>query len=162
MLDFATRIEQAYQKLDQRLQKREPHGSKNKDIPFTGGLISPCDLVAYQIGWGKLLLSWYQAGVSGSEIEIPLKGFGWDYEALANHFYRQHARKSLPTLRRELRTTVDEILVVVTDAQRAGQLEATGIWDWCTLKSGKAWPLKKWIQVNTVAPYQRAARLLKP
>lgn len=41
------------------------------------------------------------------------------------------------------------------------QLDQRGIWAWCTLASGKQWPLSKWIRVKTASPYKRAVQLIK-
>jgi hypothetical protein len=49
----------------------------------------------------------------------------------------------------------------VEKEHHSGNLQRIGIWPWCTLKSGKDWPLYKWVQVNSVAPYKRAISLIK-
>ena len=54
-----------------------------------------------------------------------------------------------------------QILEIVKIEQQANQLDQIGIWAWCTLASGKQWPLSKWIRVNTASPYKRAVLLIK-
>ena len=53
------------------------------------------------------------------------------------------------------------LLEIVKIEQQANQLDQIGIWAWCTLTSGKQWPLSKWIRVNTASPYKRAVQLIK-
>lgn len=114
------------------------------------------DLIAYQIGWGTLLLSWYQAGLKKKKIQMPGAGFSvWDYNGLAEHFYKEYAGQ-LDAQLKQFHTIVTAIIAVTEKEYLTRNLSKHGIWDWCTLKSGKQWPLEKWIQVNTVAPYKRA------
>lgn len=40
-----------------------------KQIEGTGGKVSITDHVAYQIGWGKCLIGWYESGIKG---EVPI------------------------------------------------------------------------------------------
>jgi hypothetical protein len=56
---------------------------------------------------------------------------------------------------------VAEIIALVETEYATGNLEKEGVWGWCTLKSGKHWPLSKWVQVNTVAPYKRARVMIR-
>ena len=57
-------------------------------------------------------------------------------------------------------TIVIEIVQIVEQESVSGNLDKLGVWKWCNLKSGKQWPLRKWIRVNTIAPYKRAYKLL--
>ena len=60
-----------------------------KVIDGTGGKVSIADLIAYQIGWAKCLIRWYESGIKGEMPEMPGDGFSaWDYVAIARHFYQ--------------------------------------------------------------------------
>ena len=50
---------------------------------------------------------------------------------------------------------------MVKKEHETGNLNKIGVWPWCTLASGKQWPLSKWIRVNTVSPYKRAASMIR-
>lgn len=114
------------------------------------------NIVSYQIGWGTLLIEWYQAGIEKRTIQMPGAGFStWDYKGLAEHFYKEYAG-SLETQLKQFHQIVAKIIAITEKEYASGNLSKLGIWEWCTLKSGKQWPLEKWIQVNTVAPYKRA------
>lgn len=131
-----------------------------KILEGTGGKVSVRDIIAYQIGWGKLLLGWYQSGVDGKLPEMPGEGFSsWDYVGLAEHFYKKYLLKDLDQQLKELEEVVGMIVEMVEG--EVDQLDQIGVWSWCTLKSGKEWPLRKWVRVNTVAPYKRASASLR-
>lgn len=126
------------------------------------GTISISNLLAYQIGWGTLLLGWYKAGIKNKTPEMPGEGFTqWDYTGLARHFYHRYNSYNFEQKIALFRTVIDEISTITEQEQALGRLNVPGIWPWCTLRSGKMWPLSKWIQVNTIAPYKKAIRLIK-
>lgn len=126
-------------------------------IEGTGGTVSVADILAYQIGWGKLLVSWYQSGMTGELPLMPGEGFtSWNYTKIAQHFYQKHHYDAGKQQEKEFESIVHEILKIIEKEDAAGNLDKIGIWDWCTLSSGKQWPLSKWIHINTIAPYKRA------
>jgi len=133
-----------------------------KVIESTGGKISVADLIAYQIGWGKCLVRWYEAGIKGITPDMPGEGFlKWEYKAIANHFYQKYQYDGGEQQMRIFSALVEKILKIVQEETRANRCDQIGIWPWCTLRSGKQWPLSKWIRVNTVSPYKRAILLIK-
>lgn len=133
-----------------------------KCIEFSRQQISLNNLVAYQIGWGKLLMSWYLAGIEGKMPAMPGEGMTvWNYKALAECFYLKYSYENSHKQYHEFYLIVKNILEIVEKEYQTGQLDQLGIWPWCRLKSGKQWPLSKWIKVNTVSPYKRACLLIK-
>lgn len=129
-----------------------------KAIDFTGGKVSISDALAYQIGWGNLLIGWYTAGIQNQIPQMPGEGFStWDYVGLAQHFYTAYGSKDLAEQLQIFKEVVQRILEIVEKEYQTGNLDKTRIWQWCTLPSGKEWPLSKWVTVNTVAPYKRAS-----
>lgn len=133
-----------------------------KEIDGTGGKVSISDLIAYQIGWGKCLIRWYETGLKGEMPDIPGDGFlKWDYNAIAKHFYQKYSYNSSEQQLRMFGEVVAKILEIAEREDQTRNLDRLGVWSWCTLASGKQWPLSKWIRVNTVAPYKRAVQLLK-
>ncbi|MGE0010515.1 MAG: ClbS/DfsB family four-helix bundle protein [Candidatus Babeliales bacterium] len=133
-----------------------------KKMQGTGGLVSAADILAYQIGWGKLLIGWYVAGINQVTVEMPGEGFStWDYTAIAQYFYHKYADWDKSRFIKEFEKVITKIIDITEKEYASGNLNNVGVWSWCTLKSGKAWPLSKWITVNTIAPYKRARSLLK-
>lgn len=133
-----------------------------KEIDGTGGKISVVDLIAYQIGWGKCVISWYEAGIQNQMPAMPGEGFSkWDYVAIAQHFYQKY-HYSVPFEQNQaFDQTVQQLLHIVEEEYQTGYLDQVGIWPWCTLQSGKQWPLSKWIKINSSSAYKRAACLVK-
>lgn len=118
------------------------------------------DVVAYNIGWGKCLIRWYEAGIKGEMPEMPGEGFSkWDYEGLKKHFHQKYRVDGREKQMVVFRDVVDKIIQIVDEEEE--NLQKLGVWEWCTLRSGKQWPLEKWIRVNTIAPFKRSASELK-
>ena len=133
-----------------------------KTIEGTGGPVSVHDIIAYQIGWGKLLLNWYHAGQENIMPVMPGEGFStWDYAGLAKHFYSKYRYTHNAQQEQELHNLVTEIIKIVESEYQIGNLDKLGVWPWCTLKSGKQWPLSKWVTINTVAPYKKATATIR-
>lgn len=133
-----------------------------KIIDGTAGKVSVSDIIAYQIGWGKSLIRWYEAGIQGKMPEMPGEGFlAWDYLGIARHFYQIYQFDSAEGQMRIFHQVVLRILEIVEVEDQTGNLDRMGVWPWCTLSSGKKWLLSKWIRVNTVSPYKRATALIK-
>lgn len=121
------------------------------------GPISVRDVIAYQIGWGQLLIGWYESGLQRKNPDMPGEGFlKWDYTGLAKHFHEKYRLDGSSKQLAVFDKTVERIISIVETEHKADQLDKVGVWDWCTLKSGKQWPLSKWIRINTVAPYRKA------
>lgn len=147
--ELLTHIHQAYSKLDGELaavdRDRERLGTLQ-------GNVSCCDVIAYQIGWGQQLLRWDAEEKQGKKPEMPSPDFKWNQlGALAQSFYDRESEKSLSQLRTEFAALVEDILTWVTKLDEE-TLFQPGQRRW----TGEKWPLVKWIQVNTVAPYGSA------
>ncbi|MDR3624941.1 MAG: ClbS/DfsB family four-helix bundle protein [Chlamydiales bacterium] len=133
-----------------------------KKIKGTGGTVSITDLIAYQIGWGSLVIGWYDAGIRGETPKMSGEGFtNWNYVAIAQYFYQKYNfnnDKDLQT--RAFLQVFMRLITIVEQEYQTGNLDKLGVWPWCTLPSGKQWPLSKWIKVNTSSPYKRAFTLI--
>jgi hypothetical protein len=155
-------IQKAYDQFIQAVSNISASTRRTKMIEGTGGKVSVSDLVAYQIGWGKCLIRWYEAGIKGDSPEMPGDGFlNWDYVLIAKHFYEQYRYDASNQQMAVFEKVVSQILEITETEQQTGNLDQEGIWCWCALSSGKQWPLSKWIRVNTVSPYRRAIHLMK-
>jgi hypothetical protein len=133
-----------------------------KEIEGTGGKVSVADVIAYQIGWGKCLISWYEAGIKQEKPQMPGEGFStWDYTTIALHFYQKYQYDHFQEQENVFYQVMLQILEIVELEHKTGRLNSVGIWAWCSLKSGKQWPLSKWVKINTSSPYKRAALMMK-
>lgn len=161
-IDLAQNIQVAYDKLITSVQRVPFTKRADRSIAGSGGQVSIVDLIAYQIGWGQCLISWYTAGINSEQPVMPGDGFTkWEYAKIAQSFYQKYAYDGAVQQLAVFATVVVQIIAIATEEQKRGKLDQLGVWSWCTLATGKQWPLSKWIQVNTVAPYRRAAQLIK-
>jgi hypothetical protein len=152
----------AYTSLVRIINTQNPTEFKVKKYDGTVGPVSIAELLSYQIGWGSLLIYWYETGLQHDTFQIPGEGFTeWKYNDIAHHFYKKYDHYSLEELLVQFKEIVTTIVTIVEKEHTTGNLETLGIWKWCTLKSGKQWPLSKWIQINTVAPYKRCYTIIK-
>lgn len=159
---LAKNIIMEYTKLINESKKFSYKMLNKKIIEGTGGKVNVYNLMAYQIGWCRLLLRWYKSGVQSKTIVMPGDGFDtWDYVGLARHFYKKYNYSSLDKYINKLKKLVNRIVHFVEDEYQLKNLNRVGVWDWCTLSSGKKWPLSKWVQINTVAPFKKASAKLR-
>ena len=68
-------IQKEYDRLAKIATHIAPPARILKIIDGTGGKVSVSDIIAYQIGWGKCLVRWYEAGIQGKIPEMPGEGF---------------------------------------------------------------------------------------
>ncbi|MBM3894180.1 ClbS/DfsB family four-helix bundle protein [Candidatus Dependentiae bacterium] len=58
---------------------------------FTGRYVSPAELIAYQMGWVRRLIKWYECGKRGERMSMPGDGFSsWRYTEMAIYFYEKY------------------------------------------------------------------------
>jgi len=147
-------LSKAHRQLDEELRAIRPDQERIQGIE--GGL-SCCDLVAYQIGWGNLLLGWEQAESQGQAVFLPAKGYKWNQLGLlAESFYQRAADHSLDELRAEWQGVVQRLEEWVQDITDEELFEPR-VRQW----TGDKWPIAKWIQVNSIAPYRSARTKLR-
>lgn len=154
-------IQKEYSKLVKIISNVPVKYRELKEIEGTGGKVSVSDIIAYQIGWGKFLIRCYETGLKNEMPDMPGEGFNkWDYVGLANHFYIKYHYDGLEKQDQEFYRVEQKIIEIVEKEHAAEHLDKIGIWDWCTLPSGKQWSLDKFIRVNSLAPYKRAYHMI--
>ncbi len=148
-VELRARLEEARAKLDTELALVSESDAR---LAVLKGEISVCDVVAYQIGWGELLLGWEAAEKKGLAAIMPSDGFKWnELGALAKSFYVTHRNQSLAELRGAFRRTVKRIDRML-ESMSEHELFRLRQRKW----AGEKWPIAKWVQVNTIAPYTSA------
>lgn len=147
--ELIKKLTAAYEKLDDEFEALKEEDSRRKEIE---GGISACDVIAYQIGWGNCLLFWETSEKAGIKPEMPADGFKWnELGKLASSFYKTYESMSLKELRAKFEETVNNILGLI-EGMTEKELFSIGHRKW----AGEKWPIVKWIQVNTIAPYSSA------
>ena len=141
------------------LVKNLPEDLTHKKIieGFVKEETSICNVISYLIGWGNMLIEWYEQGLTGKDFVMPGQGFAkWDYAKIAQHFFQKYHQNTLTQQLALLEKTISQIVSIIKKEDTHGNIEKLGVWKWCTLKSGTQWPLSKWITVNSTAPCTRA------
>lgn len=144
----------AYHKLVAELADIPP--SLTRKVEFEGD-VSCCDLIAYQLGWGRLLMGWEQAEHNNQTVYMPAKGFNWGQQkALSAKFYLQYRGTTYAELLTHF-AQLHQQLSAWIESLSEPELFALHQRQW----TGEKWPLAKWIQVNSIAPYRSARTKLR-
>lgn len=144
--ELLARLRAAHAALDAEFDGLEDSLLRRRDLE---GGISASDVLAYQIGWARLLLAWEAAEQRGVSPEMPAPGFRWnELGRLAASFHAEFRGVPVARLRETLRRRVEEIAGWI-DSLEDREIFAPGERAW----AGEKWPVVKWIQVNTVAPH---------
>lgn len=161
--DLSKQLISAYNKLSETTKKM-PASLIDKEIvtQFEKNTVSVTNVLSYLIGWINLLVSWYEKGKQHKSFIMPGEGFSkWEYEKIAHHFYSKYEENSLDNQLLSLKIITQKIISIVEIESHSENIDRLGVWHWCTLKSGKQWPLKKWIVINSLSPYKRALTRIK-
>jgi len=110
--------------------------------------MSVCNLVAYLIGWGELVIKWHKLFVKNKAIDFPETGFKWtELGDLAQKFYADYSMDDFPTLLKKLRRVVKKINKIIEQSSNE---------DLYKIPMYKTYPLGRMIQLNTSSPYKNA------
>ncbi len=124
-----------------------------KNLIVEGVDRTPAQMIAYQLGWMSLLLSWEKDEKNGQTVVTPAPGYKWNQlGGLYQSFYETYQEDSIRDLEQHFADKVKEILdwiqtlpenVLFQQSQR----------QWAS-STPSNWPVWKWIHINTVAPFQ--------
>jgi hypothetical protein len=118
-----------------------------------GSVMSVCNLVAYLIGWGELVLKWCSRKDKGLPVDFPETGYRWNQLGLlAQKFYRDYEEMSFPQLLQLLATTESELVRLVR--QRTDHELYHQAWH-------GDWILGRIVQLNSLSPYKNARRRIR-
>jgi hypothetical protein len=113
---------------------------------------TPFEMLAYQIGWLELLMSWEKNEMAGKEVIMPAPGIKWNkLDDLYQGFYEKNKELSLSKLLKKFEKTK------LTFIEFINQLDEDVIFGenkrkWASSTPSK-WPIWKWIHINSVAPF---------
>jgi hypothetical protein len=121
---------------------------------FAGGVDrSPKQMIAYQLGWLKLIRSWDADELAGKKVIMSAPGLKWNkLGALYERFYEEYGRYSLTELREMFGAAVDDFLLWL-DGFTEDDVFQPGGRKWAS-STPSGWPVWKWVHINTVAPFK--------
>jgi hypothetical protein len=109
-----------------------------------GTEISVSDTLAYLIGWGRLVLKWYDRMTSGKAVDFPETGYKWsDLGKLAQDIHSQYQEWEYDDLLSAFKKTTNDILTLV---ESLSEQELYGA-NWY-----EKYTLGRMIQFNTSSP----------
>ena len=126
---------------------------ESKDTLVEGVDRSPAQMIAYQLGWMKLVLSWEEKEKKGGKAVTPKEGYKWNKLGdLYKSFYEEYKDCSMGKLITEFNISVEKIIDLV-ESYTEKELFETGARQWASSTSSN-WTIWKWIHINTVAPFK--------
>jgi len=143
-------IKNSYSKLKVDLNNIPNELTKTRELDghAKGTEMSISDLVAYLIGWGKLVLEWNRKKDNSENVDFPETGCKWnELGKLAQKFYSDYDKLEYKTLLTKLDKVVSEILDLIQKTNNTDLYEKP----WYD-----KWTKGKMIQLNTSSPYKNA------
>ena len=126
-------------------------GSKDRHVKDV--LRTPAQMLAYQIGWMQLLLSWEEKELNGEVVHTPAPNYNWDnLSLLYEKFYQDYEDYSLEELCKLFREVEGQIVDLIKRLDEK-TLFTPGVRNWAASTLGN-WPISKWIHNNTVASFK--------
>jgi hypothetical protein len=125
---------------------------QEKDLRLPEVDKTPAEMLAYQIGWLPLVMSWDRQELSGTAPEMPAPGYKWNrLGEMYQQFYRDCEGLSLHRLRARLAELESEWLRWISGLSEQ-ELFVQGARRWTGDKPN--WPMARWIHINSAAPFQ--------
>lgn len=120
--------------------------TRDKDVDRT-----PSEMIAYQLGWLNLVMSWDKDERAGKKVVTPSPDYKWNQlGALYQSFYNDYAHLSLTELRQEFKK-VELQFESWIDTLTTEELYTQGTLKWTG--SNPRWPAIRYIHINSVAPF---------
>ena len=114
---------------------------------------TPMQMIAYQLGWMNLIMSWDKDEKEGIEVVTPSPEYKWNkLGGLYESFYDTYKSYSLNELKELFICSVNEIVDWIKGFSDE-ELFNQDIRKWASSTPSK-WPIWKWIHINTVAPFK--------
>jgi len=90
-------------------------------VPGINGSTSVSNIIAYQIGWGKRVIEWYNVGLENKMPIMPGDGFTkWDYAGIGFYFYEAYKYDCANEQDLEFFKTAKRILEIVEKEYQTG------------------------------------------
>jgi hypothetical protein len=113
---------------------------------------TPFEMLAYQIGWLELVMSWEKSEIAGKEVIMPAPGIKWNKLGdLYQSFYEKYKELSLSNLLKKFEKTKSAFIKFI-DQLDEDEIFGENKRKWASSTPSK-WPIWKWIHINSVAPF---------
>lgn len=130
-----------------------PIDNSDKDISVDEVDRTPAQMIAYQLGWMNLIMSWEADNKNGEDVITPSPNYKWNnLGGLYDYFYEKYSGYSLDELINMFNDTLDKMIYLIKSYNDQELFEQGGR-QWATT-TPSSWPIWKWIHINTVAPFK--------
>lgn len=130
-----------------------PIENSDKDISVNEVDRTPAQMIAYQLGWMNLIMSWEKDNQDGKDVITPSLDYKWNnLGGLHQNFYDKYAAYSLEALINMFNDSVHKVIQMI-EGYNNKELFEPGLRQWATT-TPSSWPIWKWIHINTVAPFK--------
>jgi hypothetical protein len=124
-----------------------------KDLHLEGVDRAPQEMIAYQLGWMRLIRKWDEDELAGKEVITPTSEFKWNQLGkLYQTFYAEYKKYSLKESREMFALAVDEFIEWFQQFDEK-EIFQTGGRKWAS-STPSNWAIWKWAHINTVAPFK--------
>ena len=154
-MELIEAIESTYKVLQTELIDIPDELSRRQELEghAKGTKMSVCDLVAYLVGWGNLVLKWHSRKGKGEKVDFPETGYKWnELGKLAQKFYTDYKDDDFKALLEKLDKVVKDILNLIEKKDNI-QLYGTPWYE--------KWTMGRMIQLNTSSPYKNARNRIR-
>ncbi len=126
---------------------------EDKDKLIDGVDRTPAQMIAYQLGWMKLILDWENQEQNGNKVITPTPDYKWNkLGGLYESFYKEYENYSLEELSTMFIDSKDAIIDLINSYTDKELFEVGGR-KWAS-STPSNWAIWKWIHINTVAPFK--------
>lgn len=131
----------------------QPIDRSDKDVSVDEVDRTPAQMIAYQLGWMNLIMSWEYDNREGKDVTTPTPEYKWNnLGGLYQNFYEAYSDRSLDELIELFNEDMNKMIQLV-ESYTDEELFEQGGRQWATT-TPSSWPIWKWIHINTVAPFK--------
>ncbi|WNS41466.1 ClbS/DfsB family four-helix bundle protein [Paenibacillus sp. MMS20-IR301] len=147
--DLLETIHSLYLLFDAEFEGIDP---AHKDLRIPGADKTPAEMIAYQLGWLELVMSWDRDEQEGQTFLMPAQDYKWNQlGGLYQSFYDKYSQYSLSELR-ELFRQLEQQWLEWIHTLTEDELFIQGSRKWTGTKEN--WPMARWIHINSAAPFR--------
>lgn len=142
-------------KLDAFLGQLTPRQMTQAGVTQAGWSVK--DILGHLVGWQKMNLAWYAAGLRGEMPAVPAPGLTWgDIRKLNDQIYRKHHRRSLRAVLADYNDLHQEMLNLIEEVADR-DFVTVGRFAW----AGPTWTLSDYVRANTASHYRWACKHIR-
>lgn len=146
--ELVAKIQKTYQLFDKEF---DDVAEESINARLQGVDKTPQEMLAYQLGWLNLVMSWEKDERNGKAVIMPSPQYKWNQLGLLyQQFYAEYSGYSLEELRKLFKQSVETWCNWISQLND-DELFMPNMRKWTVTNAN--WPMWKWIHINSVAPF---------